>query len=560
MKFKKMLAVVSALCMMCAVVPFSEKYVPETAILASAEDEEYIYENFKYKKYSEHFIISDTGELLPTEPTYVSITGVIDKEITEANIPAEIDGLPVTSIGYFAFRDCSSLTSVTIPNSITTIDDYAFDGCPLTAITIPDSVTSIGNHAFDRCALTAVTIPDSVTSIGLQAFRCCSNLTFVTIPESVTNIEGGAFDETPWLKAKQEENPLVIVNHILIDGKTCSGDVIIPDSVTEIGGYAFQGCSALTSVIIPDSVTYIGPSAFGSCHNLTSVTIPDSVTYIGHEAFDYSSLTSVTIPDSVTYIGFGAFRWCSSLTSVTVSENITNIGSGTFENCSLLTSVNIPDSVTSIEYNAFAGCSSLTSVTIPDGITTIERRTFSGCSSLTSVTIPDNVSSIGGGAFAGCSGLTSVTIPDSVTSIEDFAFSECSNLTSVIIKNPDCEIYDSNFCITNRQDENNQFYFNGTIYGYENSTAQAYAEKYSYKFESLGTAPETEEIAPGDADNSGKVDILDVITVNKAILGKEKLTDEQLKAIDFNSDGKPDASDSLKLMKFIVGLITSLTE
>ena len=176
--------------------------------------------------------------------------------------------------------------------------------------------------------------------------------------------------------------------------------VIIGDSVTTIGEYAFSGCSFLISVTIPNSVTTIGEYAFSGCTSLTSVTIPNSVTTIGDNAFNgCSSLTSVNIPNSVTTIGGWAFRGCSSLTSVTIPNSVTTIREYTFYGCSSLTSVTIPNSVTTIGEYAFGFCSSLTSVTIPNSVTKIGEYAFGFCSSLTSVTIPNSVTKIGGGAF-----------------------------------------------------------------------------------------------------------------------------------------------------------------
>ena len=176
--------------------------------------------------------------------------------------------------------------------------------------------------------------------------------------------------------------------------------IIIGDSVTTIGQYAFYGCSFLTSVTIGNSVTTIGGGAFYDCSSLTSVTIPNSVTTIGWYAFyGCSSLTSVTIPNSVTTIGNEAFRYCSSLTSVTIGNSVTEIGQAAFSGCSSLTSVTIPNSVTTIGWNAFYGCSSLTSVTIPNSVTTIGNEAFRYCSSLTSVTIGNSVTTIGDNAF-----------------------------------------------------------------------------------------------------------------------------------------------------------------
>ena len=243
-----------------------------------------------------------------------------------------------------------------------------------------------------------------------------------------------------------------------------------------------------------------------------------------------------------------------------IPDSVTNIGSSAFSSCTGLTSVTIPDSVTSIEYGTFHNCENLISVTIPDSVRSIGISAFYDCYKLTSVTIPNNVVNIEEWTFYYCKNLTSVEIPESVTSIGKEAFYHCDNLTSVTIENPDCEIYDSTRTISNGYTEIYNTCFNGTIYGYENSTAQAYAEKYGYQFESLGTAPDTtepqtENLIKGDADGSGEVDILDVISMNKAIMGKEALTENGLKAIDFNGNGKADSSEVTQVLQYIVGLI-----
>ena len=214
---------------------------------------------------------------------------------TEFEIPNS-----VTSIGSYAFSDCSSLTSVTIPNSVTRIGSSAFSYCSsLTSVTIPNSVTSIGDYAFSSCSsLTSVTIPNSVTGICEYAFYGCSSLTSITIPNSVTSI----------------------------------------------GSHAFSDCSSLTSVTIPNSVTSIGNYAFSSCSSLTSVTIPNSVTSIGNYAFDVcSSLTSVTIPTSVTEIGSRAFSYCSSLrTIIDLNPTPQHVQSDTFKGVPSTAVVYIP--------------------------------------------------------------------------------------------------------------------------------------------------------------------------------------------------------------------------
>ena len=241
---------------------------------------------------------------------------------------------------------------------------------------IAEGVTSIGEYAFSDCtSLTSVTIPDSVTRIGEYAFSDCASLTGIWVAEGNSHYSSDVFG----VLFNKDKTTLV----------QCPGAFAayaIPDSVTSIGEYAFGNCKSLTSVTIPDSVTSIGDGAFAGCRSLTSVTIPDSVTSIGGRAFaGCRSLTSVTIPDSVTIIGYRAFGSCESLTSVTIQNGVTSIGEEAFSWCTSLTSVTIPNSVTLIDNGAFSYCRSLTSVTIPDSVTIIGGGAFSDCDNLTDV-------------------------------------------------------------------------------------------------------------------------------------------------------------------------------
>ena len=353
------------------------------------------------------------------------------------------------AIAEYAFDSCNGLTSITIPKSVISIGAYAFYNCRYIAnvyisdlsawcaiefenwssnparqvnlyingnlatnITIPDSVTSIGNYAFYECeSLTSIAIPSSVTRIGDEAFSYCASLTSITIPNSVTSIGEGAFFYCESLKS-----------------------ITIPKGITNVGGRAFT-CTPWYENTQPDGDVYIGKVYYeykGSMPENTSISIKNGTKNISSYAFYSSaSLTSITIPNSVTSIGDYAFCSCKNLTSITIPNSVMSIGKDAFCGCTSLTSITIPNSVTSIENSAFRNCTSLTSITIPSSVTRIEEGTFHTCESLTSITIPSSVKSIGRYAFSHCTNLTSITIPNSVTSIGGGTFWVCESLKDV---------------------------------------------------------------------------------------------------------------------------------
>lgn len=230
-----------------------------------------------------------------------------------------------------------------------------------------------------------------------------------------------------------------------------AGDLAIPSTlggytVTAIGRFAFDGCTALTSVTIPGSVAVIDHSAFSGCRSLTAVTLAEGVTAIGDKAFlDCSALVSVTLPASVRTLGFGAFQDCTALVSATLPKGLTSVDEYIFYGCSSLTSVALPEGLTSVVSGAFCDCTSLTSVTIPASVTSISGSAFSGCSALTAVSIPEGVTAIGAEAFKGCAALTSVTIPARVASIGKYAFYDCPALATVHFLGKPCEAKDTSF-------------------------------------------------------------------------------------------------------------------
>ena len=384
--------------------------------------------------------------------------------------------------------DCTELTSITIPASITGIGRYAFSSCDdLINIAIhPDNpvYTSENGVMFNKekngllfCPKGRqgdFVIPCYVNKVGDEAFCGCSGLTSITIPDSLTEIGNNAFSG-------------------------CSGltSVIIPDSVVKIGNYAFSSCAGLTSIAIPASVVEIGEKAFVGCPELTSLAahpdnraytsengilfnkertelifyppkqkgdyaIPDSIIKIGVGAFSgCSGLVSVIIPDSVVKIGDDAFGCCSGLTSINIPYSVIKIGENAFFSCSGLTSVVIPNSVVEIGWWAFCGCSGLTSITIPDSVVQIGNFAFGDCTGLTSIAIPDSVVEIGLWAFCGCSGLTSIAIPDSVLQIGKTAFDGCTGLSSITIANSVIETSDESIlyeAISRYNNENEERY------------------------------------------------------------------------------------------------------
>ena len=267
-----------------------------------------------------------------------------------------------------------------------------------------------------------------------HAFADCS-LPNIAIPDSVTDIGDYAFEYCCSLSNMVIPNSVTSIGDYAFYGCRSLSNIVIPDSVTKIGDYTFSVCSSLSKIVIPNSVTKIGDYAFSDCSSLSKIVIPNSVTKIGDYAFsDCSSLSKIVIPNSVTKIGDYAFSDCSSLSKIVIPNSVTKIGDYAFSDCSSLSKIVIPDSVTDIGDYAFAHCS-LSNIAIPDSVTAIGYGAFSGCRSLSNIVISDSVTKIGDYAFSVCSSLSKIAIPDSVTDIGDYAFEYCSSLSNIVIPN-----------------------------------------------------------------------------------------------------------------------------
>ena len=388
-----------------------------------------------------------------------------------------------------------TLTSITIPNSVTNIGVGAFWNCTnLTNITIPNSVKNIGSRAFEDCtSLKSITIPNSVTSINNGLFSNCTSLTDLTIPSSVTSIAYDALSDTGYYNDKSKwNNGVLYISNCLIDTNNDFNSVTdykIKSNTRIIADSAFANCANLTNVTIPNSVTNIGNSVFFNCTSLKNITIPYSVKSIGEHAFETcASLTNINveesnsnyssqdgvlfnkdkteliqypignerksynIPNSVTSIGYRAFFDCESLTNVRISNGVTNIGDGAFCGCKNLTSATIPSSVISMGDYAFENCYFTpnnyvnNSACKDTGATFVDSDVDGFCVkdnvlvnmrsnyAVGEVTIPNGVTGIGDSAFSSCSDLTGIIMPNSMTNIGDYAFLDCTSLTSITVE------------------------------------------------------------------------------------------------------------------------------
>ncbi|HEX4122324.1 MAG TPA: leucine-rich repeat protein [Verrucomicrobiae bacterium] len=424
-----------------------------------------------------------------------SVTNLGDQAFSScSSLTAVSISTNVTTISFGTFEDCDSLSDVTLRGAVTSINDYGFSSCPeLSNLAIPDTLTNLGQYAFFGDGLTNVNIPAGLTSIGAAAFFFCNALPAITVDPAnpaYSSVAGVLFNKS---QTELLEYP---------DGNLQSS-YAISNSVTSIGDLAFDSCR-LASVTIPTSVTNIGNYSFEACSSLTGVTIPDSVISIGDAAFaECAGLTGIVLPASVINLGEVPFANCVNMTAITVAAGNPAFAStdGVVYNKAatqlveypggLTGSFTIPGGVGDIGSQAFAGCQ-LTNVTIPAGVTNIELDGFFNCN-LQRVNMTEGLVAIGVGAFESCYSLTSVTLPPSVTSIGFAAFASCGALTNVVVPGAATNVEDYAFAfnnsLTSAYFEGNAPPDDGTVFESDGHATVYYLPGATGWASTFGTAP-----------------------------------------------------------------------
>lgn len=403
-------------------------------------------------------------------------------------IPAQLGGYPVTAIGSRAFQNCTTLTSVALPDSITSLGSYVFQGCtalerfgyPIGLITVnssgglfngctalkqitvpegvtvlpdslfkgcngleeillPEGLTQIGNSTFQGCtALKSIALPDGVTTLGRYAFQGCTTLTAIDLPDTITTMGSYVFQGCAALEQFGYPAGLTTVNSSggLFDGCTALKQITVPEGVTILPDNLFKDCDELEKVFLPESLTRIGSNTFQGCTALTAVALPQGVNFIGSRAFNKcTSLNAIALPGSLTVLNAYVFQDCVALKEVTLPEGLTQIGNSAFNGCTALTAVDLPDSVTALGSAVFEDCTALEQFDYPAGLTTISAsgNLFRGCTSLKQITVPEGVTVLPDNLFRGSNMLETVLLPDGLAQVGSRAFQDCTALTSVTL-------------------------------------------------------------------------------------------------------------------------------
>lgn len=395
---KHVLPVCMALCFTCsALTPLlahADDDSDDDSLITIDTDDDLVYEDFTY-------VINDDGDS-------ITLTS-LDTAATEAEIPTEIDGIPVTAIGDACFMSCNFLTDVTVPEGIISIGESAFASCTLLCtVVLPDSATDLGAGMFEGdTMLSDFTFPSGITEIPEAFFYECSYFYQMTLPDTITSIGNEAFYGCSYLDT-----------------------IELSENLESIGNYAFQGCDLLTSITIPASCTDIGIYAFDGCQSLTSFTVEEGNT--AYTAIDGVLMTE----DESTIIRYPAAK---EDTSYTVPDACTTLEDWSFIGSTLLEEIDLGN-VTSIGEDCFYYCTSLTDITLPEGITELVGATFAYCVALTSLTLPDSMVSLGEYCFYACASLEEIVIPEGVTTLGDYCFYSCASLLDITLPSTITEV------------------------------------------------------------------------------------------------------------------------
>lgn len=322
-------------------------------------------------------------------------------------VPEKIGEYPVVAIGQNAFADCTALTSVTIPASVTDINASAFSGCSaLTTVNIPTAVTKIGDLAFKDCiSLTKIEFPKTISDIGYGAFSGCSALSDINFENTIVTIGDWAFYNCASLTK-----------------------VTIAESITKIGYNTFAGCAGITEIKIHEKVTDIDAGAFAGCTSLKKVELKDGLNTIGAGAFKGCAIEEIVVPKTVTKIDAGAFENCSALAKVTLNKGLKEIGKEAFKNCTKLESFELPRTLETVNERVFEGCTSLKNFVYALDATSVSKGMFKDCTALEKIELPKRITSIGEKAFYGCTALKDITFKKNVKTIGEQAFYGCDAL------------------------------------------------------------------------------------------------------------------------------------
>jgi len=327
----------------------------------------------------------------------------------------------ITEIPGYCFQNCKNLVDVTLPTALRIIFNGAFYDCnKLPMVNLPDSVTYIYENAFRNCvSLRTIQIPFNTKKIYNNVFRGCTNLSTVVLHDDITTIYDRAFCEC-----------FSLIN------------IELPTKLTYLGEGAFSGCRSLSSIVLPEGLIYLGGNVFNNCSSLQQITVPSTVTSYSDRDYHFAGCSNLTeaIIKSDCPLPWGMFSYCVSLESVEVPATISSINGHTFEYCASLRNIVFPETNPnySIQNNFFLDGTGETLITslqgthIPDGVKSIQSYAFSG-RELNEVIMPCSITNIGYRAFSGCRNLGNITIPESVTSIEEETFSNCSSLRYVKI-------------------------------------------------------------------------------------------------------------------------------